>query len=300
MPLLHEGSVRLTDGRDLTYAEYGDASGVPALYFHGTPGDHLEGRLWDEAAQAVHVRFIALDRPGYGRSTFHRSRKLTDFPNDVAQLADSLGIDRFAVIGTSGGGPHAQACAAAMPDRLTSATIISGAGSPEAYVGARTGIRRLFAKVGLWIAPLIGWLVAMWTAFWAPRARPWMMPRRIDRNVVPRPGVAAQWLEEAQDALRQGGKAMAQDLALFPRPWGFSPRDIRGVPVFIWHGDDDRIVPAEIGRYFAREIPGAHATFFPGEEHLMLVDHAREILAQMASIAHSPAIAQPLTSRLAD
>lgn len=277
--------MRLSDGRDLSYAEYGDPDGVPALYFHGTPGGRLEGRLFEEAARDEGVRFIALDRPGYGRSTLHRGRKLTDFPRDVAQLADALDLDRFAVIGTSGGGPHAQACAAAMPERLTSATIISGAGSPEAYVGERTGLRRLFAKFGLWIAPFIGWLVAMWTAFWAPRARPWMMPRRIDRNVIPRPGVAEAWLEETRDALRQGGKAMAQDLKLFSRPWGFSPGDIRGVPVYIWHGDDDRVVPAEIGRYFARAIPGAEAQFFPGEEHLMLVDHTREILAQVVSAA---------------
>lgn len=288
--------MKLADGRDLAFAEYGDPSGTPALYFHGTPGGRLEGRFWDAAARAEHVRLIALDRPGYGRSTFHRGRKLTDFPNDTAQLADALDLERFAVIGLSGGGPHAQACAAAIPQRLTSATIISGAGSPEAYVGERTGIRRLFAKVGLWIAPLIGWLVAMWTAFWAPRARPWMMPRRIDRNVVPRPGVAEVWLEEAQDALRQGGKAMAQDLALFPRPWGFSPSDIRGLPVFIWHGDDDRVVPAEVSRYFASVIPGAQAQFFPGEEHLMLVDHAREILAQVASAAGSAAPSVPAPS----
>jgi pimeloyl-ACP methyl ester carboxylesterase len=280
--------MQLADGRTLAWAEYGDANGTPAFYFHGTPGGRLEGLWLDDAARDQHVRLFAIDRPGYGYSTFHPNRKLRDFPTDVTQLADHLGLDRFAVIGTSGGGPHAQACATAIPERLTSATVISGAGSPEATLDGRKGLRNLFARYALFIAPLIGWFVAMWTAFWAPHAQPWMMPRTIDRNVLPRPGVKERFLAETRDALRQGGRAMAQDLKLFSRKWGFGPKDIRGVPVILWHGDADRIVPATIGRYYTREIEGCQAKFFPGEEHLMFVDHAREIFGAVANAARVP------------
>ena len=284
--------MRLSDGRTLAWAEYGNPTGTPALYFHGTPGGRLEGQWLEEAAARQNVRLFALDRPGYGYSDFKPSRRLRDFPADVTELADHLGLDRFAVVGTSGGGPHAQACAAAIPDRLTSATIISGAGSPEATLDGHSGFRRLVTKVGLLLAPFIGWMIAMWTALWAPIARPWMMPKAIDRNVVPRPGVRERWLAETRDALRQGGRAMAQDLALFSRPWGFGPKDIRGVPVMVWHGDADRVVPVGIGRYYAREIAGCEATFFAGEEHLMLIDHADEIFAAVAgAVRRMPAAA---------
>jgi pimeloyl-ACP methyl ester carboxylesterase len=281
----HDGKAILHDGRSLAYAEYGDPAGTPVLYFHGTPGGRLEGRFLEDAAVAEGVRLIALDRPGYGRSSFKQGRRIEDWPDDVRELADELGIERFGVIGLSGGGPHAQACAARLGVRLTSATIVSGAGSPAATLAGRRGIGRWFARFGLWAAPFIGWLAAMWVALWAPYARPWMMPRRIDPRVVGRPGVREAFLEEVRDALKPGARAMAQDLALFARPWGFLPRDVRGTRIFLWHGDADRVVPVRIGRHFAREIPGCESTFVPGGGHLMIIDQARPILAQAAAAA---------------
>jgi pimeloyl-ACP methyl ester carboxylesterase len=281
----HDGQVTLRDGRVLAYAEYGDHAGAPAFYFHGTPGCRLEGKLMDDAARDASIRLIALDRPGYGRSSFKRGRRIEDWPGDITQLADNLNIGQFAVIGTSGGGPHAQACAARMPERVTSATIISGAGSREAVLDRRTGLRRLGAKIGLWIAPLLGWLFAMWVAFWAPRLRPWMVPRSIDRRVMQRPGVRESFAAEVKEALRQGGKAMAQDLALLSRPWRFTPAEVGATRVFLWHGDADTIVPVAIGRYDARTIPGCEATFVPGGGHLVCVEQAGPILAQIASAA---------------
>jgi pimeloyl-ACP methyl ester carboxylesterase len=271
--------VTLRDGRKLAYAEYGRRRGSPAFYFHGTPGGLLEGRFLDEAARLQDVRLIAVDRPGYGSSSFMKGRRLTDWPADVADLADALEIERFAVVGLSGGGPHAQACAAAMPQRVTAAVIVSGAGSPDAARDGRGRIARAFVNVMLALAPLFAWIVALWTAFWAPRARAWMMPRSIDRVVTRRREVREAFLEEVREALRPGGRAMAQDLTLFARPWGFAPRDVGVVPVRLWHGDADRVVPVSAGRYFAREIPGCRATFVPGGGHLLIVDHAMEIMA---------------------
>lgn len=277
--------VKLRDGRRLAYAEYGRRLGSPAFYFHGTPGGALEGRFLDEAARLHDVRLIAVDRPGYGRSDFHAGRKLGDFAGDVAQLADALDIERFAVVGLSGGGPHAQACAARIPERLTSAVIVSGAGSPDAALDGRGKIGRFFVKFGLWLAPLLGWLSAMWVAFWAPHTRQWMMPRSIDRIVTKRRNVREAFTEEVREALRPGGRAMAQDLALFARPWEFTPAAVGVVPVLLWHGDADKVVPVRIGRYFAREIPRCRATFIAGGGHLMLVDHAGEIMEAVRDAA---------------
>lgn len=270
--------VRLRDGRTLAYAEYGRRRGSPAFYFHGTPGGLLEGRFLDEAARLHDVRVVAVDRPGYGESSLHAGRTIGGFADDVAELADALDIERFAVVGLSGGGPHAQACAARLPDRVTSAMIVSGAGSPEAALDGRRGVGRFFVKLGLWMAPFLAWLTAMWVAFWAPHMRQWMMPRSIDRAVMKRREAREAMCEETREALRPGGRAMSQDLALFARPWGFTPAEVGASPVRLWHGDADKVVPVRVGRYFAREIPGCQATFVRGGGHLMIVDHAGEIM----------------------
>lgn len=277
--------VTLRDGRKLAYAEYGRRQGSPAFYFHGTPGGLLEGRLLDEAARLQDVRLIAVDRPGYGRSDFKKGRRITDWPDDVADLAEALGIERFGVVGLSGGGPHAQACAAAMPQRVTTTVIVSGAGSPEAAVDGRGRVARVFIKAMLALTPIFAWIAAMWTAFWAPHTRQWMMPRSIDRTVMKRRGVREALAEEVRAALRPGGRAMAQDLVLFSRPWGFTPREVGRVPVRLWHGDADKIVPVSIGRYFTREIPGCRATFVAGGGHMMIIDHAGEIMAAITDAA---------------
>lgn len=279
--------VTLRDGRKLAYAEYGRRPGSPAFYFHGTPGGLLEGRLLDEAARLQDVRLIAVDRPGYGSSDFKKDRRITDWPDDVADLADALGIDRFGVVGLSGGSPHAQACAAAMPERVTTAMIVSGAGSPEAAVDGRGRVARVFIKAMLALTPFFAWIAAMWTAFWAPHTRQWMMPRSIDRVVMKRRDVREAFVEEVRAALRPGGRAMAQDLVLFSRPWGFTPRDVGKVPVHLWHGDADKVVPMSIGRYFSREIPGCQVTFVAGGGHMMIIDHAGEIMAAITDAARA-------------
>ena len=281
--------VTLRDGRRLAYAEHGDPAGSPAFYFHGTPGSRLEGRLLGDAAVRHGVRLIAVDRPGYGRSDYKRGRKLIDWPDDVADTADALGIDRFAVIGLSGGGPHAQALAARMPDRVTSATIVSGAGSPEAALDGLTGVKRFFTRIALAWTPWLAFWAALWAAFWAPRTQAWMMPRFVDRNVMRNKEAREAFVVDVKEALRQGAGAMRQDLVMFARPWHVEPRDVGRVPVRLWHGEADRVVPVTIGRYYAREIPGCLATFFPGEEHLMIIEHADDIMravSQMARAVH--------------
>jgi pimeloyl-ACP methyl ester carboxylesterase len=269
--------VTLRDGRRLAYAEYGDPDGEPAFYFHGTPGGYCEGAMLHDAARAEGIRLIAVDRPGYGDSGFKRGRQIADWPDDVSDLAGALGIERFSVVGVSGGSPHCQACAARMPDRLNSATIISGAGSHEAILDGATGWRRLLRRGLLAFAPLFAWWVALWTALWAPLLRDWMVPRRIDRAVLARRDVRQAFVVETRHAMKQGPRAMAQDLTLFARPWGFTPADAGRARVILWHGDDDAVVPVSIGRYYAREIPGCTATFVAGGGHLMVIDRARDI-----------------------
>ncbi|EUA89407.1 alpha/beta hydrolase fold family protein [Mycobacterium ulcerans str. Harvey] len=102
----------MPDGRELACLEWGDPTGYPTFYFHGTLSSRLEGAFADGAARRARFRLIAVDRPGYGRSTFQEGRTLRDWPADVCALADALGLDKFGVVGHSGAGTHLFACGA--------------------------------------------------------------------------------------------------------------------------------------------------------------------------------------------
>ena len=133
-------TIKLKDGRLLGYAEYGAPEGKPVFYFHGFPGSRLDWLLCDASAAAeLNIRIIAIDRPGMGLSDFKRGREILDWPDDVVELADVLQVDRFAVLGISGGGPYACACAFKISERLTTTAIVCGMGPSEAP-GAKEGI----------------------------------------------------------------------------------------------------------------------------------------------------------------
>src|SRR5437762_8934780 len=114
---LVEHDVRTPDGRNLHLYEAGDPAGQPVLVHHGTPGSGLLADTWARDAQTQGVRLISYDRPGYGGSDRAAGRSVADATGDVSALLDALGIDRFRSWGVSGGGPHALACAALLPDR---------------------------------------------------------------------------------------------------------------------------------------------------------------------------------------
>jgi len=119
-------TIELRDGRALAYAEYGVSSGSVLLYFHGGADSRLEAKFLSMPAERAGIRLIGIDRPGMGRSTFKAGRRVVDWPDDVVELADALRIERFAVVGISGGGPYALACAYKIPDRLIACGIVGG------------------------------------------------------------------------------------------------------------------------------------------------------------------------------
>ena len=133
-------TLRLRGGRRLGFAQYGRPDGEPLFYFHGHPGSRLEAQFADAAAAEAGFRVIALDRPGYGVSDFQPRRALRDWPDDVAEAADLLGLSRFSVAGASGGGPYALACAWRMPGRVIRAAVISGV-CPYDVPGVTSGMR---------------------------------------------------------------------------------------------------------------------------------------------------------------
>ena len=281
--------LELADGRELAWGEMGAPDGFPVLVFHGTPGSRRQVLVDPAPALAAGVRLIAPDRPGYGLSTFHRGRTLAGWAGDVTELADHLGLDRFAVAGVSGGGPHAAVCARFLPDRVTAAALLSGVG-PIGPRGSEAGMmpaNRFFTKVARTVpranAVPFGLLCMLGRRF--PDRMIAMLLKQMpapDAAVLARPDARAAFRDDLAHASATAGRAAAQDFGLFARHWGFRLEDIP-VPVQVWQADADVNVPAEHARRVAAAIPGAVLHLLPDEGHLMSLDHLEEILRELVA-----------------
>ena len=279
-------TLQLEDGRLLGYAVYGDPEGRPIFYFHGFPGSRLEARLADHVAARLGVRLIALERPGFGLSDFKPGRTIIEWPDDVVKIADALGINRFAAIGVSGGGPYAAACALRIPERLTTVAIVCGLGpldSPNSTDRMNRDNHLIFV-----LGRRLPWLarISLWRAAYQVRRNPEAMLGRMivalpqpDKAVLARPEVKITMKDNFVEAFRSGSRGATCELLLHTRPWGFLLKDI-ATRVDLWHGEQDASVPATMGKYLARTIPNCRAIFYPGEGHFSLViNHMEEILS---------------------
>jgi len=280
-------TIQLSDGRRLSYAEFGDRAGAPVMYFHGWPGARVEGRLGDDAAKVSRVRLIAIDRPGMGLSTFQPSRELVDWPDDVVEVAASLGLNRFAVLGISGGGPYAAACAWKLPDRLTCAGIVSSL-APFDVPGAISSMGRR-NRLTFQLVQRLNFLrrILMARVAWSVSRRPERIlesgvTAAADKKYLGRANVRKILEQSLREAFRAGSRGPAWEMGLYTQPWGFRLEEIR-MPVRLWHGEDDVNAPISMGRYLATTIPGCRATFYPGEAHLHFVDRLAEILTALSA-----------------
>ncbi|TMB73516.1 MAG: alpha/beta hydrolase [Deltaproteobacteria bacterium] len=279
-------TLRLEDGRLLGYAVYGDPEGWPIFYFHGFPGSRLEAQLADRVAARMGIRLIALDRPGFGLSDFKPRRTIFEWPDDVVKIADALGINRFATIGVSGGGPYAAACALKIPQRLTAVAIVCGLGPLDTPNGTDRMIRT--NHLIFFLGRRLPWLakISLWRIAYQVRRNPEGTLRRMivalpdpDKAVLARPEVKTAMKDNVVEAFRGGSRGAACELLLYTRPWGFLLQDI-ATRVNLWHGEQDVSVPPTMGQYQARTIPNCRAIFYPGEGHFSLViNHMEEVLS---------------------
>jgi pimeloyl-ACP methyl ester carboxylesterase len=281
--------VQLDGERMLCVERFGRVDGKPVLYFHGLPGSRLDVFLADALFRDAGLAVLALDRPGFGGSSFVRRRALLDWPRDVGALADRLGLERFAVVGYSSGGKYAIACAASLPERVTWAGVLAGTGPPE-IPGFRAGLGS-FDRISMTLVT---------------RARPlalalWGLMRRMalgrpdrflaqleketrgpDRAVLADPAMREALLRTVREGLRPGAAGVVEDYAVEARPWGFALGEIR-VPMRIWHGDSDDVVPLEHSRYLAARIPTASLTVMERAGHLLLGEQLEPVVRELAS-----------------
>ena len=283
MSLGLEGVLTLSSGRRLGWAEYGVRGGRPVLAFHGLPGSRRQRHPDDAIAIALGARTLHLERPGFGLSDPAPGRTLAGWAQDVAEACDLLGVGAMRICGVSGGGPYALACAAALGARVERVAVVSGIGAPNSMRGADWSP---LVRLGFALAPRASWSLRPLTGLACVVAR--RLPERYfellglglnatDRRVFARREIREMFVEDMSEAFAQSGGAMNDDLALVASPWGFDPGTIRA-PLALWHGSEDRIVPAPAAQATAARVPAAELRLLPSEGHFLVFERWREIL----------------------
>jgi pimeloyl-ACP methyl ester carboxylesterase len=278
----------LRDGRRLAYSDLGAPHGVPIIHQHGMPGSRLEHVADPDFYRSLGVRVITPDRPGYGLSDMLAHRRLLDWPNDVVELADALGIRRFGITALSGGGVYALVCAAAIPERVTE-VVVTGCPGPMDRPGAMAGMRFVtqagirLARRAPWLfeagAAVIGRLARRYPGFFVGQSMRDKSPS--DRRWLSSPSVTRMAVDTLREAIRPGAWGYVQDVRILAEPWGFDLDQIR-LPVQLWHGDEDRVIPVHHGLYLASAISSATLRVCPGEGHMLMWNHLAEILGAAA------------------
>lgn len=267
--------VEAEGGRRLAVETTGDPYGKPVFLLHGTPGSRVGPVPRSSVLARLGMRLISFDRPGYGESTRRQGRRVAAAAEDVVAIADAFGLDGFAVLGRSGGGPHALACAALLPERVARvAALVSLAprhaegldwygGMTASNVREYTDVERgeeHFADTFRFRSGLIRDDPHALINDLVPELPP------TDRALVSDAGIRRMLLATYQEAFRHGADGWIDDVLAFTGPWGFEVSSIR-VPTRLWHGADDQFSPVDHSRWLADQIPGADLYLEPGAAH---------------------------------
>ena len=286
-------TVRTADGRVTGYYEYGDPSGVPVVALHGTPACGA-GFAWaDRRARDRGVRLLAPDRPGVGDSSpwaAGEGSTVAEYAPALRAFADALDLTTFPVLGYSGGGPYALAAAQALPERVATAAVVSGAGQVGVWASVRDFETTdwLLTHLSRRVPPLARVVMHSSARFanLAPRVSLWFAQIEMSRadNAVmaqfPSPRAA---LAVFSQSCRHGARGVVDDYAALGRPWGFAVEDIT-VPVRCWHATTDPIVPISHSEELVRRVPGATLSQWDDEGHLAIVDHVGEVLDALIAV----------------
>ncbi len=282
--------IALPSGVAVEVEEYGAPAGKPLLFFHGWPSAAVQGALLHDAALALDLRVIAPSRPGVAGSPPQPGRQLSLWPPLIRELAATLGIGRFPVLGVSGGGPYALICAWALPDLVESAAVVCGA-PPLAEAGSSAGFNPAYQnlltiyerhrRAARWLFRLLHPLARRNPPQWLMR----MLRGSLvgpDRDTLADPEISRLCYAGFRNAWGAYRDGVFEDAEIYAQPWGFPLEDIR-TPVRVWHGMDDGNFSHTLTSY-ARRIPGAVLHILPGEGHYSLpIRRAPEILTDLVA-----------------
>src|SRR5271157_501499 len=274
-------TISMENGRKIRILEAGQLDGIPVLEHHGTPGSRLLYEAWIEDAKSRGIRLIGYDRPGYGGSTPHPGRNVASAAEDVAAIAKELNLRRLFVWGHSGGGPHALACAALLPDLVAAVAALS---SPAPYM---TSGLDWFAGMGEGNIAEFGAALKgreslqQFVEEAAPGlldADPLTLVQALHSLLSPVDFTALteEFASFVLNCFREGIKerrdGWVDDDIAFTTPWGFELNKIR-IPVLLMHGEQDQMVPFSHGKWLASKIPGVETRFLASDGHITLAAH---------------------------
>jgi pimeloyl-ACP methyl ester carboxylesterase len=277
IPPVREGTLTTRDGRALAYLERGPQDGAPVILSHGTPGTRFARHPDPEIYERHGVRVVAYDRPGYGRSDPHRGRSVADATADIAAIGDELGFERFAVVGGSGGAPHALACGALLRDRVTRVgALVTPAPSDDPGFDFFEGLADLNvrefnaalegeAAIEAFLQAYVDGIRADVDAVIDEMLTE--LPE-IDRERASKPEQRAIMRESWLEAVRQGSRGWADDDLAFAKPWGFELEDVRA-ETRVWQGELDVLTPRPHGEYVASRLPNARFEVLEGGGHFL-------------------------------
>lgn len=283
-------TVLAPDGRRLTVRVLGNPSGAPIFFMHGTPGSRVGPHPRSPLLYHLGVRLIAYDRPGYGGSDRLPLRRVSHAAWDVEAIADALDIDCFSVVGRSGGGPHALACAALLADRIKRVAVLVGLAPRNAegldwYDGMTGSNQREYTIAESGILELAR---AIETSAEQIRNDPARLLRNLgpelslpDWRVVADNGIRVGLRRNFAEAVQRSGAGWVDDTRSFTQDWGFHPADIK-VETLLWHGAKDVFSPVAHTRWLARAIPHATELIEPDEAHFSAIGVLPSLLPWLA------------------
>ena len=294
-PKFEERSFKLDNGRTIGFAEYGSRSksSVAAIFCHGAPGSRYDGIAYHDSGKKLDVRVICPDRPGHGFSTHVPDRKLIDYPSEISQLAQHLGIEKYHVFGQSGGGPYAVACAHGLPnDELISTTVVAGMGPPQSVNFAEAGY---YTTIALWFhVHTPGLLQRCFNWWYTPEylRDDEAMQKDLNRMYKLLPEKDRKELENAKEgqaliravvrtAFSQGGTGTIRDGQIYALQdlWGFNLEDVER-EVKLIYADEDNRTPIAFAKRYQAGLKHSDLWVMKGASHFRMDDYLDEILAR--------------------
>jgi pimeloyl-ACP methyl ester carboxylesterase len=291
--VLEPGSVKLADRRTLGFAAIGAGDGFPVVYMHGAIGSPL--RVSDDLAAAIEragLRWICVQRPGFGLSDPHPRRTMVSFASDLPELCRQLQLERVAILGVSAGGPYALACGYAAPELVGAVAVCSSLSPlcsqwevPGLAIHLRTGMR-LLARHPHGCARVLDRIMAL------AREHPeWMLalmrrgaPAPKDRELIEDAEAGNTAVNGLLAACGGGVDGLIEDFLVCSRRWGFPLGEVN-VPVHLWHGLQDKLVPAEHAWQLVSSLPNCRPAFDPDEGHFFFRRRVNEIVMQLVTAA---------------
>lgn len=283
-------NIKLEDGRVLTLNEYGDTSGRPVFYFHGSgAGSGLYASMYHDAAKQHAVRLLAPDRPGIGGSSDQPNRTLIDWVSDIKDTADALGIGQFSIISESGGSAYAFVCAAQLPERISKVMIVSGL-CPTDDKSLKEGLP-FQSKIALGIltkSPDVLLKSLYKGMIKKAKSNPELIFRQLikkgtkaEKEILENSMYKTVFEKSLLYAFSQSAGNNVRDIRILSGSWGIDLSTIQ-TEIQFWHGEKDASAPVEMVRRLAARLPKAAAGIFPEDTHItVLLRHASEIFANV-------------------